>query len=768
MSEAVVRFLTNLAGPAGTLLLLDDLQWASPDALDLLATLTRAAAEVPLRLIGAYRDTEVQPQDPLSELLADLSHAGVAARRLLGPLAPAEAAQLLDELLAEERDVATALRAQVLARAGGVPFFVVSCARALQQAGREDTQEDAVPWDVGQSVRQRLAALPEAARAVLGVAAVVGRVVPPALLTAVADRAEQDVLAALEAACRARLLVETGDEAYQFAHDVIREVVEAEVGLARRMQLHRRVAQALEQRPGEPPVELLAYHYERSGEQDKAALYLERAGARAQAQYAHAAAESYYRQALRHLEARGRAPEAAAVREQLSDVLFTVARYDAALAELEPALETYRAAGDVEGQARVLAQIGWMHAARDTPDEGLARLQSFLATLDPAEPSRGQAALYASLAWLFLWRGPYAECVTAAEQAAQLARAVGEDKILADVEVRRGTALWCMGRAEEGLRVLVDAVPLAEAAGDLNTLVRALHNIGRAHRDAGAFGRSQEYLQRALELAERAGIRGALLRTTSELGALHFSQGDWEAARGYLTRAIGLSRAVGWSQLSALPFLTLAQLHLAEGEWTQAGRDLDGCQMLAGGRADVRLWPEVQRLLAECDLLEGRPDAALARLLPLLECPSVKAWDSLLDRGKIYLLPVLARAHLARGEAVAAAEMVARGIQDARAHHNHLALVEALRVQALVRTRQERWAEAAQSLEEGVALARGMPYPYAEARLLQVDGEMQAQKGAPDLARERLEAALGIFHRLGARKDAERVAQAIGDLPARG
>ncbi|MBV9282576.1 MAG: AAA family ATPase, partial [Chloroflexi bacterium] len=44
MDEAVVRFLANVAGPAGTLLLLDDLQWAGVDALDLLALLARTSA----------------------------------------------------------------------------------------------------------------------------------------------------------------------------------------------------------------------------------------------------------------------------------------------------------------------------------------------------------------------------------------------------------------------------------------------------------------------------------------------------------------------------------------------------------------------------------------------------------------------------------------------------------------------------------------------------------------------------------------------------
>src|SRR5262249_3172984 len=49
MDRAVLRYLTNIAGPAGTLLVLDDLQWAESDALDLLMLLVRESA-LPVRV----------------------------------------------------------------------------------------------------------------------------------------------------------------------------------------------------------------------------------------------------------------------------------------------------------------------------------------------------------------------------------------------------------------------------------------------------------------------------------------------------------------------------------------------------------------------------------------------------------------------------------------------------------------------------------------------------------------------------------------------
>src|SRR5205823_12107816 len=114
-----------------------------------------------------------------------------------------------------------------------------------------DRRDVVRPWTVAQGYRQRVAILPEAPQQVLGVAAVVGRVASRALLVRVVARPEEEVLAALAAACRARLLDE-GADGYAFTHDVVREVVEADLGAGQRAVLHRRVAEALERAPGEP------------------------------------------------------------------------------------------------------------------------------------------------------------------------------------------------------------------------------------------------------------------------------------------------------------------------------------------------------------------------------------------------------------------------------------------------------------------------------------------------------------------------------------
>ncbi len=753
MFAAVTRLLANVAGSAGTLLLLDDLQWANADALDLLASLLRWPSSTPLRVVGAYRDTEVRAADPLGLLLADLAQAGLAHHHALTPLAPDEATALLAGLLPDRTGGDSAAGAGVLERAGGVPFFLVSYAHALQHAGTEGAtpaaQAPAVPWTLAQGVRQRVTLLPEAAQVVLGAAAIVGRRAPWALLVAVSGPGEDEVLAGLEAAGRARLLLEDGDDAYVFAHDVIREVVEADLGAARRALLHRRVAEALERAPAGASADLLAYHYRRGGQYEKALLHLERAGDQAAAVFAHHVAEQHYRTALDLARTQGERTREGAALEKLAAVLGPLARYDEALAALDQAADLYRAAREAEGEARVLAQMGRVHSWRGTQEEGLARLQPVVARLEGQGASQGLAALYAALAELFQFTGRPTEELAAVERAADLARAVGDHHLLATAQERWATALIMTGQWDQALPLALDASQAAETLGDLELGCWALADVGIIHRVHGEVGRSAQYLERALQLAERQENAYAVVCLLQLCAEAAFYSCAWGQARHLRDRAEDLSRQTG---VSVGPSIPLHRLHLAEGDWERATSYMASDQ--------VRHAATLERNRAELELVQGQPVAARARLRALLAGRQLPA--RVPDH-----LQLLAQAHLACGQVGAAARVVARAVDVSRRSNCRLMLLDALRVQALVLLRQERWADAGGVLEEGLALARTLPYPYAEARLQHVSGQLHTQTGGLQEARERLEAALVLFGDLGAHGDAAQAEQALAALAQR-
>jgi predicted ATPase len=494
-----------------------------------------------------------------------------------------------------------------------VPFFVVSCAQRLRLGAVADGGEDVVPWNVAQSIRQRVAVLPAAARELLCVAAVAGRVVPRAVLVSVATRPEEEVLGALEAAGRAQLLEEEVGDAYRFAHDVIQEVIEADLSAARRAVLHRRVAEALEAWPGVPPVERLADHYARAGVPDKAVLYLERAGDKARAQFAPASAARFYSEAVERLDRLGRAREAAAVRERLGEVLTILARFDAALAVLEAAAATYQAAGEREGLRRTLARIGRVHGAGPTPREGLAHLEPLLPALEAPEPSPGLAALYVALGELFQMSGRHDDELAAAERAEELARAVHDEWSLAYAVVQQGMAVWSLGRLAESLRLLEDAIPLAETVGHLESLCIALSAMSDVYKLRGDFDTYRRYNERALAVAEQWGDPTYVAAGIACRGELAFYAGQWGQARADYEQAMTMNRQIGASWSTVLPLGYLAQLCLAEGALDEAAGYLEEALAVAAPLDG----PIVQCLVAELALRAGRADDARARLVPL-------------------------------------------------------------------------------------------------------------------------------------------------------
>jgi tetratricopeptide (TPR) repeat protein len=788
MFEAVARCLANAAGPAGTLLVLDDLQWAGVDALDLLRRLVRSP-DAPVRIVGSYRDTEVQPQAPLDVLLADLAHGDLASHYHLGPLADHEALQLLEALLVDQGHEERSRLEQVVERVGAVPFFLVSCARGLRMEQPTGQEVAPLPWNVAQSIRQRVANLPGEAQAILGVAAVIGRVVPLPELVAAAGQPEQAVLAGLDASCHAQLLEELDTAAYRFVHDVIREVVEADLGVARRTVLHRRVAEALEAQPGERSSEMLAFHYARGGAVEKAAIYLEQAGDQAQARHAHAAAEEYYRDAMQRRDNLRQPLESTGIREKLAEVLGRNARTADALAMLGAAAASYRRAGDLESLARVAAHIGDLHAQEGTVEQGIQMLQPLVEVLEASGPSASLAAIHLALSDLFYRSGRYTEMLQASERAAAIARLLGEERLLAAADAARGSVLQILGRLDEGLAAFQEAVRLMDACGDLAASgvqpdlvepARRHDPLGLAYPDAQTpLARSRPWLTR-YEPAVVLSITGVALATKGMLqesarvaeqavtlaaqradprysawtmgirGMIRLIIGDWEGARADVEQSVALYRQFGLASLFACGLIARGWLNTWGGAWDVATRDLEECLAIFKPSGDLQALRFSHGPLAEIDIGSGRPATARGRLVPLLDRPGLEEADV-----THHLLPRLAWAMVELGEVTQALDLALRTVRRARAVGSPLILVEALWTEALVASRQGHRREAERALDEGLALAQSLPYPYVEGRLLHLYGALHVQHHEPEPSRARLEAAQAIFQRLGALKDLE-------------
>jgi len=759
------RLLRAVAGPAGALLVLDDLHWAGPDAVDLLAALLAAAGSPPLRVIGAYRDSETPAR--LDEFAADLARASLVRVLPLGPLTDADAERLLLQLAPEEEHMPAMLPAMlpaIVRRAGGVPFFLVSYAEQVRDDGQSGASL-AVPWTVAQVIGQRVAALPDPAKELLSVAAVAGRVVPHTLLAQVTNSDDEQVLEAVETALEARLLAEDGPDGYRFTHDLIRETVENSLSAARRRRLHRRIGQALEHQPG-VSAESLAFHFSQSGEDGTAAGYLELAGDQAQRRVAYAAAAEFYAAAAARLELAGRPAEVVPVTEKQGMAWRRAGRYDAAITALEDALAGYRAADDAEGVARVTGRLAYAHYRRGTSYDALGDV-AVMAEGDPAlapgAASPGALTWWGGLLLLLYAQGSYAKMVTLGRSLARAGRTAEDSKMQAIGARVEGGGLIGLGQVAEGTALLAATMPADPAAGGLGA-VEAASLLSAAYLAMGEVDRCAALSERMLAAAEQAGDQVLTAVYTVFLAGVCYVRGDWDRGRDMVGRVQEFFAASS-SPMAVRVAGVLVPALIWQGAWQQARAYLEGTLQAARSLRIVHDERVALTHLANLDLLDGRPRDAVARLHPVTADRPVPAVEDLTWDTPVELLSVLAQSHLELGELDRARAYAGLAVDHARRMGTWIQGIRALEVHGMVLARDGHHDLARAAYQEGLDRARAMRFPYGQARVLHAYGLLDRQQQDRDAAHAKFAQALAILERLGADNDADRLRRAIADTP---
>lgn len=731
---AVARLLANAARRdagatgAGVLLVLDDLQWAGSDALELVTSLVRSqvfTSTSPLRIVGAYRETEVGPADPLGVALADWAHAGEVTHHLLGPLPYDASRHLLDGLLADvepgatDEDRQSVLRDRVLQRSGGVPFFLVSYAQAVR-SGDIGPDASGVPWDAAQGVRQRVAALPEGGRAVLAAAAVVGRVSEPALLMAVMARSEDEILAGLEAANQARLLLLTGQHC-QFAHDVVREVVEADLSPPRRAAVHRRTAAAMERlyadRLGDW-YEALADQYLRGEAWGQAVEYLRRSGEKAASAGAIREALRHYEQALAICSKQGAPALATAVTvaEKRGMILFGSADFPGAVTDFERMRRAAEQARDRRLEAMALA-YGGMSAFYGHEFALAERL--LRAALDLAGTDFEDVRLFASnqLGLMFMVIDRHAEAQPLLQVAEELAPRV-DDAL--------SRAWWA----------------------DTGSLVR--HWSGRYADALALIDRWQGAVDDSNQLLILLWIKW---ESAMALGGM----GEYRRALALLDELVALCGTVDETFIRARALNTAGWLY-GEIQNHERALDLNGQSLALTGAietADTEIGNNARLNLGDSLAALGRLDEAEAQFQiveRVVRAPRPQdRW--MLWRYSQHLFHSYGELWLARGDperALAYADECLRGAERTDSKKN-LAKAHRLRGQAYVVKGQYREAEAA--LDRALLIARQIGNPPQTWKTLAAMGDLRRAQGSPSLAQQAYREALAVIDEVAAALD---------------
>jgi len=290
-----VEFTARFASRRPTLMVLEDLHWADNSTLSLLEHLVERLSELPVFLVGTFRDIDPSLGRNLAKILEGLIRRRLATQIKLKNLRSDHVAEMLKNL--SGRSPSESVVKGVHADTEGNPFFVEELFRHLEEEDRlydsngqfrpdfEIAERD-TPQSVRIVVARRLARLTSSTRDVLAKAAIIGRTFNLAILEN--SRVADPILKALDEAEVAGLIRSVSAELapnFEFSHEIIRQAVLAELSTAKRRHLHLEVANSIEHAlsSGESLGNLddrvaeLAHHYTVGSNPGKALLYCVRA-----------------------------------------------------------------------------------------------------------------------------------------------------------------------------------------------------------------------------------------------------------------------------------------------------------------------------------------------------------------------------------------------------------------------------------------------------------------------------------------------------------
>jgi DNA-binding SARP family transcriptional activator len=255
--EAVSEVLRTESTSHPLLVVLDDLHWADPPSLKLIEHVLRHEHSGRVLVLGAARAPSDNPTPDLDRLAIDLGRDQLLTRVRVNGLGTADVSALL-----QANGQAAALASDLRAATGGNAFFVTELIR--------NTEGATIPAEVPESIRAmvgvRLDGLDPTVTQVLNLTAVAGSAATLPVLEAASGFDGDRLLDAADAALAAGLLVEDGAGRLAMPHALIGQAVLSRLGRTRRLDLHRRIADALEREcePQSSPA-TLAYHLVEAG-----------------------------------------------------------------------------------------------------------------------------------------------------------------------------------------------------------------------------------------------------------------------------------------------------------------------------------------------------------------------------------------------------------------------------------------------------------------------------------------------------------------------
>lgn len=649
LQEALVRAFAFASRARPLAIVFEDLHLAHDGTIALFESLADRIAGLPILLVATYRSTDLQSDTSLRAVRRRLARASRATQLTLAPLALDDVRKLL-ELLGEPADAAS----DVFASSAGNPLFTWQLLHARSESNDRDgfvTLEDAL--------LARASTLSPDVRLVADVAATIGDTFTVEEIAEVARCSESDAGVAIATLVDRYFLTSRGGSSfeYSFTHALIAKALYDATDPQVRPDRHRRAATILTLTRAEygHGYALIAEHWLRAGERERARVSLLRAADAALAMLARSDTQRHAQRVLaleptqrerftalllivKSMSRSGATHEIPALLDELHPLAQTLSSNEQ-LEAIGASLDFYNEQGDRERASAEAARLRELAVACDNK-RWIHQSALFTASIKlySADPAGAEEVLRSITPWELddeMQRHNYYRSLSQAlfrqlrfDEAKALLATFREyltrkpsshgEHALALSEM---TGAWL---TDDPLLLKASAervVRLSQQRGDLFDEARARSNLAYVKHQLHETSAAREEYARTLELYERSGHVQNVLITKSNAGMIEFETGHIDRAeRLWLeVEREAKERGVTETTFAIGNLVNLAELSLYRGEAECAKERAQRAYDLASATRETWLQANAQTVLGAAACACGDFDTGFAHLKQSVE-----------------------------------------------------------------------------------------------------------------------------------------------------
>ncbi|MDA3885984.1 MAG: tetratricopeptide repeat protein [Candidatus Delongbacteria bacterium] len=560
------------------ILIFEDVHWIDSDSLAILEVIVRNIKKFPIVILALCRMNDDGTE---FDLFKSIENECEVQRMRLETINKS----MMNKLIIDKLNVLSMPESTldfIWDKSGGNPFFVEQLVLFLSENDFLDNEYNlsavsrTIPNGISQIIIARIDRLSSKMKKTVKTASVLGREFALNVLTKMLNinyTGESGILnSEIAEGTREQIWENISELNYIFKHALIRDTVyeiQLKDSLRKLHNLAGNITEELYDNILSEYYEILANHYDKAENKDKAVDYFEKSGNQARDNFQNEKAIHLYDKLLQYL-GKDQVDKTVRILLEKGEIIELTGKWDDALNIYQKALKLADKTDDQTLKVDSMISLGYLLNVKAKTKEAKVLFDKALKIATKLDYKNGIAGTFNAIGALLVNTGNYDEAIKNYKKSLKIKQEIDDKKGVSTTFGNMGGVFHSKGNHSEAMKCYKKQLKISEKLEDKALICRAISNIGIVYYYQMDYNKAIEFYKRSMTIFEELGDKRALSATVGNIGIVYSSLGDLDKAIGFYQSALNIKKELGDKRSYCSIISNMGVIYADKGEYKEA------------------------------------------------------------------------------------------------------------------------------------------------------------------------------------------------------